>query len=226
MTLTTTDLCVHYGRALALLDVSLSAPAGRATAVLGHNGAGKTSLLRAIGGLITPTKGAVCWAGQPIPAAAFRAANGWLRLVPESGNVFADLSVEDNLRAGTFGLSKTERDERIDWILTEFTVLGPLRRQRAGQLSGGQRQSLAVARAVIARPRLLLLDEPTLGLSPKAASNLLATIRRLTNDLEMTVLLAEQNVGPALELCESSWWLDAGRMVSGVNQAGAAVHGP
>jgi len=226
VTLTATGLSVHYGRAMALLDVSFSAPAGRATAVLGHNGAGKTSLLRAIGGLITPTRGTVCWEQQPIPTAAFRAANGWLRLVPESGNVFTELSVEDNLRAGTLGLSRTGRDERIDWILSEFTVLGPLRRQRAGQLSGGQRQSLAVARAVIARPRLLLLDEPTLGLSPKAASNLLATISRLTNDLDMTVLLAEQNVGPALELCESGWWLDAGRVLSRVDHAGAAVHVP
>jgi ABC-type branched-subunit amino acid transport system ATPase component len=224
MTLTATGLSVYYGRAIALLDASMRAPAGRATAVLGHNGAGKTSLLRAIGGLVTPAKGTVYWDTDPIPASAFRAANGWLRLVPESGNVFADLSVEDNLRAGTLGLNRAERDQRIGWILAEFPVLAPLRRQRAGQLSGGQRQSLAVARAVIARPRLLLLDEPTLGLSPKAASGLLATIGRLTNDLNMTVVLAEQNVGLALEVCDKGWWLDAGRIVSQVEPGDAAGH--
>jgi ABC-type branched-subunit amino acid transport system ATPase component len=224
MTLTATGLSVYYGRAMALLNVSLRAPAGRATAVLGHNGAGKTSLLRAIGGLVTPAKGTVCWDREPIPTSAFRAANGWLRLVPESSNVFAELSVEDNLRAGTLGLGRAERDQRIGWILAEFPVLGPLRRQRAGQLSGGQRQSLAVARAVIARPRLLLLDEPTLGLSPKAASSLLATIGRLTNDLDMTVLLAEQNVGLALEVCDNGWWLDAGRVVSQVGPGDAVGH--
>ena len=214
MTLTATGLYVYYGRAMALADVSLSAPAGQATAVLGYNGSGKTSLLRAIGGLLTPVKGTVCWDREPIPATAFRAANGWLRLVPESGNVFAELSVEDNLKAGTLGLGRAERDERIKWILAEFPVLGPLLRRRAGQLSGGQRQSLAVARAVIARPRLLLLDEPTLGLSPKAGSDLLATIGRLTSQLTMTVLLAEQNVSLAMEVCDSGWWLDAGRIVS------------
>jgi ABC-type branched-subunit amino acid transport system ATPase component len=224
VTLTATGLSVYYGRATALLDVSLRAPAGRATAILGHNGAGKTSLLRAIGGLVTPAKGTVCWDREPIPASAFRAANGWLRLVPESGNVFADLSVEDNLQAGMLGLARAERDQRIDWILAEFPVLGPLRRRRAGQLSGGQRQSLAVARAVIARPRLLLLDEPTLGLSPKAASSLLATIGRLTNDLSITVLLAEQNVGLAFEVCDQGWWLDTGRVVSQVGPGDAAGH--
>lgn len=218
MTLDATGLSVYYGRAMALLDVSFTAPAGRATAILGHNGAGKTSLLRAIGGLVTPAKGTVRWAQKPIPTPAFRAANEWLRLVPESGNVFAELSVEDNLRSGTLGLKPAERNERIDWILSEFTVLEPLRRQRAGQLSGGQRQSLAVARAVIARPRLLLLDEPTLGLSPKASSSLLTTLSRLTSDLGMTVLLAEQNVSLALDVCDSGWWLDAGHLVSRVER--------
>jgi ABC-type branched-subunit amino acid transport system ATPase component len=214
VTLIATGLCVYYGRAMALADVSLCAPAGQATAVLGYNGSGKTSLLRAIGGLLTPARGTVSWDKEPIPAIAFRAANGWLRLVPESGNVFAELSIEDNLKAGLLGLSRPERDERVNWILTEFPVLRPLLRRRAGQLSGGQRQSLAVARAVVARPRLLLLDEPTLGLSPKAGSDLLATIGRVTSELNMTVLLAEQNVGLAMEVCANGWWLDAGRIVS------------
>lgn len=223
MTLTVTDLSVHYGRAVALAGVSLTARAGQATAVLGHNGAGKTSLLRAVGGLVAPTRGTVRWDGKPVPSPAFRAATGGLRLVPESGNVFGELSVDDNLWSGTLGLSRAERRERTDWILSEFAVLRPLRRQRAAQLSGGQRQSLAVARAVIARPKLLLLDEPTLGLSPKAAVDLLATISRLTGDLGITVLLAEQNVGPALEVCSGGWWLDAGRLQS---QPGLAAAHP
>jgi ABC-type branched-subunit amino acid transport system ATPase component len=214
VTLVASGLHVYYGRALALADVSLRAPVGQATAVLGYNGAGKTSLLRAIGGLLTPAKGSVCWDTEPIPSAAFRAANGWLRLVPESGNVFAELTVADNLRSGLLGLGRAGRDERMEWILTEFPVLVRLLPRRAGQLSGGQRQSLAVARAVIARPRLLLLDEPTLGLSPRAGADLLATIGRLTSQLSMTVLLAEQNVGLAMDVCDSGWWLDAGRIVS------------
>jgi ABC-type branched-subunit amino acid transport system ATPase component len=214
VTFIATGLWVYYGRAMALADVSLCAPAGQATAVLGYNGSGKTSLLRAIGGLLTPARGTVSWDKEPIPTTACRAANGWLRLVPESGNVFAELSIEDNLKAGVLGLSRPERDERMNWILTEFPVLRPLLRRRAGQLSGGQRQSLAVARAIVARPRLLLLDEPTLGLSPKAGADLLATIGRLTSELNMTVLLAEQNVGLAMEVCANGWWLDAGRIVS------------
>jgi ABC-type branched-subunit amino acid transport system ATPase component len=219
VTLIATGLCVYYGRAMALADVSLCAPAGQATAVLGYNGSGKTSLLRAVGGLLTPARGTVSWDKEPIPAPACRAANGWLRLVPESGNVFAELSTEDNLKAGLLGLSRPERDERMNWILTEFPVLRPLLRRRAVQLSGGQRQSLAVARAVVARPRLLLLDEPTLGLSPKAGADLLATIGRVTSELNMTVLLAEQNVGLAMEVCASGWWLDAGRIVSQLGQS-------
>jgi branched-chain amino acid transport system ATP-binding protein len=217
VTLTVTGLSVHYGRATALLDVSFVAPAGAATAILGHNGAGKSSLLRAIAGMVAASRGSVAWDGDPIPASAHRVANRWLRFVPESGNVFGELSVEENLRTGVLTLGRRERAERIDWVLSEFALLRPLRRQRAGQLSGGQRQSLAVARAVVAQPRLLLLDEPTLGLSPKAAAELLSILAQLTSDLQMTVLLAEQNVSAALGICDSGWWLDAGRLMARVN---------
>jgi branched-chain amino acid transport system ATP-binding protein len=215
MTLDVAGLSVHYGRALALHDVSFTVPTGSAIAVLGHNGAGKSSLMRALGGLLSPSKGTVTWDQRRLPKLAFRAARG-LRLVPEGGNVFSELSVEDNLRAGMLGLPRAERQDRVEWILSEFALLERLRRQQAGRLSGGQRQSLAVARAIIARPRLLLLDEPTLGLSPKAAGALFETLARLTADLHMTVLLAEQNVGLALEVCDGGWWLDAGELVAKV----------
>jgi branched-chain amino acid transport system ATP-binding protein len=186
-------LVVKYGGALALDGVTIDFPAGRLSAVVGRNGAGKSTLLMALAGVLRPSAGSVRHGGPAAGAEAGRKKPPSRRVVPESGNVFADLTVLDNLRSGVPMVRPRIAQERVEWALAEFPILARLADRKAGDLSGGERQSLAVARAALSFPSVLLVDEPSLGLAPKAAADLVRALGALSKRSNMTIVVAEQN---------------------------------
>jgi branched-chain amino acid transport system ATP-binding protein len=212
-------LALRYGRAVeALHDVSLRVPEGGIVAVLGNNGAGKSSLLRAISGTYrlhraTIEDGAISLAGRPVTgASAGRMVTAGVVQVPEGRRIFGRLTVEENLRAG--GIRQRDRHARgtaRDRVYELFPVLAERRRQRAGLLSGGEQQMLAIGRALMAGPRLLLLDEPSLGLAPKIVGQIADVIGEI-NRQGTSVLLVEQNAEMAFELAGYAYVLELGRV--------------
>ncbi|MEV4376282.1 ABC transporter ATP-binding protein [Streptosporangium sp. NPDC049644] len=213
------DLAVGYGPVLALRGVSLDVPRGSVVAVLGGNGAGKSTLLRAISGTLRfhrggITAGEVAFGGTRLSGATTSAVvAGGVVQVPEGRRVFARMTVEENLRAGALGASgRRAAAEARERVLTLFPVLAERAGQRAGLLSGGEQQMLAIGRALMARPRMLLLDEPTLGLAPMMASRIADTVREI-NAGGTTVLLVEQNAAMALSLASHAYVLEVGEVV-------------
>ena len=209
-------LVAGYGAVRALDDVSLTAETGTITAVLGANGAGKTTLLRTISGLVRPRRGRVNYEGSDIggrpPELLVRAGIGH---VPEGRGVITELTVEENLRLG--GLWRRERTKRatdLEFVYDLFPPLAERKRRAASTLSGGERQMLAIGRALMGRPRLLLLDEPSLGLAPKVAATIMGLLRRLRDDRQLTVLLVEQNARSALSIADHAVVLNVGRVVA------------
>jgi branched-chain amino acid transport system ATP-binding protein len=208
------NITVRYNGALALSDVSLRIDAGDHFAVLGRNGAGKTTLLRALAGVLAPSAGSVTIAGVDVKPPPSSVARRGLRYVPESWNVFGDMTVRDNLQAAVTRTPRRARRARVAWALETFPILQPLVSRRADRLSGGERQSLAVAAGLMTAPRVLLLDEPSLGLSPKMARSLMQSISLAAADTEMAVVLAEQNAILAASLCRKGCWLETGRIAA------------
>jgi branched-chain amino acid transport system ATP-binding protein len=203
-------LHVAYGPVVALDGVSFEVPDGSITAVLGANGAGKTSLLRAISGLVK-ARGTIAFAGRDIRgAAAEDIARLGIAHVPEGRGVIAELTVEENLRLG--GLWRRERDGARVYEL--FPALAERRAKPASTLSGGERQMLVIGRALMARPRLLLLDEPSLGLAPKVAAQIVALLRDERDRSGLTVLLVEQNARSALSVADRGVVLSLGRVAA------------
>jgi branched-chain amino acid transport system ATP-binding protein len=203
-----------YDGVAVLHDVSLEVAAGAITAVVGANGAGKTTLLRAISGIVRPSAGRVRMNGAAVER---RPAHDIVRLgmahVPEGRHVFARLSVADNLRLGGYTTRDRRTFERTKGrVLEMFPVLRDLETRRAGTLSGGEQQMLAIGRALMSGPQLLLLDEPTLGIAPLLVTKLFDAISRLP-ELGTAVLLVEQNVREALEIAQSAYVLQTGRVV-------------
>ncbi len=209
------DLSVSYGAVNALRSVSLDAEPGAVTAVLGANGAGKTTLLRAISGLVKPKGGSVRFDGDALLG---RSVEGIVRLgvshVPEGRGVIEELTVEENLRLATLWcLQRRERQQAIADILDLFPRLKTFRRRHASTLSGGERQMLVLGRALISRPRLLLLDEPSLGLAPLVTAQLMRLLREQTEGSDMTVVLVEQNARSALSVSHHAVILNLGQVV-------------
>jgi branched-chain amino acid transport system ATP-binding protein len=208
------SLFAGYDGVAVLHDVSLEVAAGAITAVVGANGAGKTTLLRAISGIVRPSAGRVRMNGAAVER---RPAHDIVRLgmahVPEGRHVFARLSVADNLRLGGYTTRDRRTFERTKGrVLEMFPVLRDLETRRAGTLSGGEQQMLAIGRALMSGPQLLLLDEPTLGIAPLLVTKLFDAISRLP-ELGTAVLLVEQNVREALEIAQSAYVLQTGRVV-------------
>jgi branched-chain amino acid transport system ATP-binding protein len=209
------DLTVAYGAVTALRDVSLRVATGEIVAALGPNGAGKTTLLRTIAGAHKPKTGDVLLDGASIvgmsPEAVVRKG---VALVPEGRKIFPNLTVQENLAVG--GITRKDRDELRDdadrW-LTRFPILGERSDQLAGTLSGGEQQQLAVARALMSRPRLLLLDEPSLGLAPIFVDRIFELVAEL-RAAGTTILLVEQNVHRALEIADRAYVLAVGAVVA------------
>ncbi|HET9000859.1 MAG TPA: ABC transporter ATP-binding protein [bacterium] len=212
-----TDLRVSYaGEVIALQGVSLSVRDGEAVALVGSNGAGKTTLLRALAGVLDAGGGEVRFDGRPIThvPASERVQLG-IALVPEGRRLFSRLKVRENLILGTYtNKDRAHRARRLEFVFSLFPVLSERADQRAGTLSGGQQQMLAIARALMLDPKLLMLDEPSLGLSPVLVDQIMEALQKLHREQGMTILLVEQNVPAALELCERGYVLQTGRMVS------------
>ncbi|MEH0843511.1 ABC transporter ATP-binding protein [Micromonospora sp. CPCC 205711] len=209
------QLSSGYGPVPVLHEVTLEVPAGTVTAVLGANGAGKTTLLRTLSGLLRPTAGRIRFDGADLRGVRVEhLVRRGLAHVPEGRGVVAELTVEENLRLG--GLWRRDRaDARRaqDEVYQLFEPLARRRRHAGHQLSGGERQMLALGRALIARPRLLLLDEPSLGLAPRVTAQIMALLRQLCTDSGLTVLLVEQNVRSALRIADQGVVMSLGRIV-------------
>ncbi|MBD5785205.1 ABC transporter ATP-binding protein [Cellulosimicrobium terreum] len=208
-------LTVGYGGAPVLRDVHLEVPQGRLVALVGANGAGKTTLLRTASGLVAPTSGTVRLDGRDLAgvAAEDRSRLG-LAHVPEGRGVVVELTVEENLRLGALWRTPAERRTAIADAYALFEPLVQRRTSPGHQLSGGERQMLALARALVAAPRVLLLDEPSLGLAPKVVAQIMAVLRQLCDTTGLTVLLAEQNVASALSVADHGVVLGLGEVVA------------
>jgi branched-chain amino acid transport system ATP-binding protein len=208
------SLTVHYGKALALERISVEVPAHALVAVIGPNGAGKTTLLRAVSGLQRPSAGEVVFQGRTLNGvAAHRVVREGLVHCPEGRRPFPELTVLENLLLGEpLWPSRAEAGLRLDEVFGLFPRLSERRGQLAGTLSGGEQQMLALGRALMCRPRLLLLDEPSMGLAPKVVDEVFEAIGKI-REMGVTVLLVEQNVDLALELCDTVAVLDHGRLV-------------
>ena len=218
-----TDLQTGYGRTQVISGVNITVPDNALVAVLGHNGAGKTTLLRAVVGLLKPTRGSIRLDGEDITALRphQRVARG-MAYVPQGQQSFGQLTAMENLQLVADG--RKNGKERVAEALDMFPALRPLLARRAGLLSGGQRQQLAIARALITEPRLLILDEPTEGIQPNVVAEIQETIIRLSQRSGMQVLLVEQHIGFALKAADRYYVLAAGRVSSsgqgGVESAG------
>ena len=207
------DVVVHYGRIEALHGVSLVVRAGELVTLLGSNGAGKTTLMRAVSGLLPLSKGSVWFDGRDISRvkAHKRVIDGLIQ-APEGRGVFPGMSVIENIEMGCFGRkfeSKAAHDERLNWVFATFPRLAERRKQEAGTLSGGEQQMLAIGRALMARPRVLLLDEPSMGLAPMVISQIFGIIAEI-NAQGTTVLLVEQNAQQALSRSDRAYILETG----------------
>jgi branched-chain amino acid transport system ATP-binding protein len=209
------DLQVSYGAAPALWGVSLDVRASEMLCVVGPNGAGKTTLINAIAGILRARGGSIAFEGRDItqlPPHRFCAAG--IAIVPEGRRLFTGMSVLENLELGSYlPEAKAHRQASLDAALELFPALVEKLASPAGELSGGQQQMVAIARALMARPRLLLLDEPSLGLSPLIVHDVFAAIRKI-NDEGVSVLLVEQNVAMAMEVSDRACVLEEGRIVA------------
>ena len=208
------DVCVSYGKVEAVHKVSLEVEEGRIVTVIGPNGAGKTTLLGAIMGTL-PAQGSVSYAGRPIDRLTVeqRVAEG-LVLVPEKRELFGSMKVEDNLTLGAFARLRRDRDalRTLDDVYARFPRLRERRDQEAATLSGGERQMLALGRALMAKPRLLMLDEPSLGLAPLIVREIFAIVSELKS-AGVSILLVEQNALAALQISDYGYVLETGECV-------------
>jgi branched-chain amino acid transport system ATP-binding protein len=203
------DLCVSYGRAQVVHDVSIAVTQGALVTVIGSNGAGKTTLLNAIMGLLK-AKGRIGFRDAEIGAVPLESrVQSGLCLVPERRELFADMPVEDNLLLGGFRRSRAERKQTMDEIYARLPRLKERRQQLAGTLSGGERQMLAMGRALMARPVLLMLDEPSLGLAPKIVRDVFHILTDLRKS-GVSILLVEQNARAALEVADYAYVMELG----------------
>ena len=220
MLLEVENLCLHYGRVLAVRDVSLGVAEGEIVSVVGPNGAGKSSTLLAIAGALTPTSGSVRLDAERIDGSTPEAiARKGICLVPEGRHIFAGLTVEENLRLGTIVRRDGETVGRdMKHVLDQFPVLAARLKSLAGTLSGGEQQQLAIARAYLMRPRLMMLDEPSLGLAPMIVDHVYQVLTALREE-GMTLLIVEQSGTRALDVSDRVYVLRTGSVeLSGLSR--------
>lgn len=209
-------LTAGYGRQIVVREISIAAEAGQITAVLGHNGAGKTTVMKSIAGILPGARGALAIGGVELSMTAARPDGRKLALVPQGNNVFPRLTVEENVRLG-FGSAgskptKTEARDRIEYAQTYLPALVGKWKQKAGDLSGGQRQMVSIARGLVAGAPLLLLDEPSVGLAPKLVEELMDVFGSL-RDAGLAIVLVEQNVKQALRVADRCVVMKSGSVI-------------
>ena len=206
------NLSVNYGGIEAVRDISFSVPDGSVVTLIGANGAGKSTTLRTIAGLVKPKAGKIMFNGEDITGKdpAYIVGKG-ITLVPEGRRIFPDLTVLENLKIGAY-LRTGNIDEDIDWVYQLFPRLKERSWQFGGTLSGGEQQMLAVGRALMSRPKLIMMDEPSLGLSPLVVHNIFSIIRRI-NEEGVTILLIEQNANMALQVADTGYVMETGSII-------------
>ena len=204
----------YKGGVLAVQDVSFNVREGEVVALVGSNGAGKSTILRAISGLLKPRAGEIVFKGEPLHTVpAYDIVRRGIAMVPEGRQLFGRLSVIDNLLLGAYAIdSKTETEATLKEVLTLFPRLEERRSQRAETLSGGEQQQLAIGRGLMSHPKLLMLDEPSLGIMPKLVAEIFRTVQEISKK-GVTVLLVEQNVHEALHIANRAYVLQTGRIV-------------
>ncbi len=210
MMLNIQDLHTYYGAIEVLLGISIEVQEGELVCVIGANGAGKSTLMHSIVGLAPQKQGKTFFFGDDISKLpAYKIARSGLSLVPEERQLFNDLTVQENLIMGAYSRKKSETQQSFSFVFDLFPRLAERRQQRAGTLSGGEQQMLAIARALMSQPRLLLLDEPSLGLAPLLVAEIFKTIQRLNNE-GLTILLVEQNANMALSIASRGYVISTG----------------
>jgi branched-chain amino acid transport system ATP-binding protein len=212
------DLCTYYGEAQVLKSVSLDVREMEVVSILGSNGAGKTTLLRTVTGLLAPRSGKITFEKEPVHGkAAHEIIKKGIASVPEGRELFGSMTVWDNLLMGTYSLPKGRRKQmlggRLDMVFALFPVLKARIRQRAETLSGGEQQMLAIGRALMAAPKLLALDEPSLGLSPILVGEMMRALRQICSGIGVSLLLVEQNARAALKIADYVYLLERGEVV-------------
>ncbi len=207
------NVSTYYGKIQALHDVSLQVNQGEIVTLIGANGAGKTTLLMTLCGDPKPRDGQILFEGEDItPWHTSRIMRGDIAIVPEGRRIFSRLTVEENLHMGAFFIEKAEQAALLEEVYTLFPRLRERMHQRAGTMSGGEQQMLAIGRALMSKPRLLLLDEPSLGLAPIIIQQIFDIIQQL-RERGMTIFLVEQNANQALKLADRGYVLETGRVV-------------
>ena len=206
-------LRVSYGRVPALWDVSFTVPAGEIVALVGANGAGKTTTVRTLSGLLKPLGGTIMFNGERIDGiASTEIVRRGIVHVPEARRLFPEMSVLENLLMGAYATPKAGRDDRLEKVFSIFPRVKERQRQEAGTLSGGEQQMVAISRGLMADPKLLMFDEPSLGLAPLLVEEMFRVVREI-NSTGVTILLIEQNTQHALSLAQHGYVLEAGRVV-------------
>ncbi|MBK9738154.1 MAG: ABC transporter ATP-binding protein [Actinobacteria bacterium] len=219
------DLCVNYGPVQALSHVSLEVPRGEVTAVIGANGAGKSTLMRTLAGLVKPASGSASLDGKVLTGhKAEDVVRMGVSLVPEGRSTVPELTVDENLRLGGMWRSRAARTALHAQFYDMFPVLGERRKMRADTLSGGERQQLAIGRALMCAPECLLLDEPSLGLAPLIVTQILEMVKGLATEANIAVLLVEQNAVTALRVAHTAVVLNLGQVVMSGRAADIAAH--
>jgi branched-chain amino acid transport system ATP-binding protein len=212
--LTVRALSAGYGGRPVIHDVDLEVMPGEIVALFGSNGAGKTTTLSCIVGAVTRTNGDVSYQGRAWPAGRpWKAAANGMAMIPAERFTFANLTVEENLRLGAYSVSEDSFRESMASVVTMFPILQNRLSQKAGTMSGGEQRMLSVALALMSRPRLLLLDEPSLGLAPRVVDQLIASLRTLVDDAGLSVLMVEQNVAQAVKIADRIYVLRSGRII-------------
>ncbi len=212
------SLVAHYGQVRALKGLSLHVAPGEIVTLIGANGAGKTTTLNVIAGMHGPTDGSIDFQGRAIQGLSpAEVVSAGISLVPEGRQVFGSLSVHDNLLLGAYirrgRRFRTEVQRDLEWVTSVFPVLGARREQKGGTLSGGEQQMLAIGRALMARPRLLLLDEPSMGLAPTVVAAIFRVLADLNREQSLSILLVEQNARQALKLAHRGYVMETGRII-------------
>lgn len=204
------NLCVNYGHVVALTNATIKVPDGQIVTIVGSNGAGKSTMLNTISGVVKKASGSILLDGQPLPTESYKVVKAGIVQVPEGRRIFPGLTVQENLKVGAVLTDKSTLKDRMERMYEMFPILAQRRKQHAGTFSGGEQQMLAIARGLMAEPKILMMDEPSLGLAPIIVEQVFDLIQKIKNEMGITVLLVEQNAHQALSVADYAYVLENG----------------